>query len=98
MKWKFRTLKGLVGEWRIRRLLRNLGDKYAVYHNVYVRRADGKLTQVDHVIVSRYQVFVLKTKNYSGTIYGEESDTYWTQVLGQKERLFYNPILQNDGI
>lgn len=96
-KWNFKKLKGFVGEWRVRRLLATLSNQYAVYHNVYVRRADGKLTQVDHVIVSPYQVFVLETKNYAGTIYGEESDTYWTQALGQKERLFYNPILQNTG-
>lgn len=97
VRWKFRALKGFVGEWRIRRLVAKLGDQYSMYHNVYVRRSDGKLTQVDHVIVSRYQVFVLETKNYAGTIYGEESDTYWTQAFGKKERLFYSPILQNEG-
>lgn len=47
--------------------------------------------------MSRYQVFVLETKNYVGTIYGEESDTYWTQAVGRRERLFYNPVLQNAG-
>lgn len=95
-KWKFKTLKGFVGEWRIRKLLSKLGDDYSIYHNVYVRRMDGKLAQVDHVIVSRYHIFVLETKNYSGAVYGEESDTYWTQMMAKQERLFYNPILQNE--
>jgi hypothetical protein len=42
-------------------------------------------------------VFVIETKNYSGTIYGGESQREWTQVLqyGQVINKFYNPIKQN---
>jgi hypothetical protein len=41
-------------------------------------------------------IFVFESKNYSGWIFGNSSERYWTQSLqnGQKNR-FYNPVWQN---
>lgn len=52
-------------------------------------------TQIDHVIVSRYGIFVLETKNYKGWIYGNEKDTQWTQVIYKRKERFQNPLRQN---
>ena len=42
-------------------------------------------------------MFVIETKNYSGSIYGTEYGEYWSQYLGNNKYQFYNPILQNSG-
>jgi len=89
-------VKGLVGELQ-GRLAGGLflDDKvYRSVHNVTLQMPDGT-TQIDHVIVSRYGVFVVETKNYSGWIYGSERDAQWTQVLFGKKVRFQNPLRQN---
>lgn len=45
-------------------------------------------------------VFVFESKNYSGWIFGNESQKNWCQTLpkgrgNSNKELFYNPILQN---
>lgn len=57
----------------------------------------GKTSQVDHVVINPNGVFVIETKNYSGRIYGNESQLNWTQVLnyGKVKNHFYSPIKQN---
>lgn len=41
---------------------------------------DGATTQVDHVVVSRYGIFVVETKDYGGWIFGDEFRTYPTEL------------------
>ena len=39
---------------------------------------------------------MLESKNYSGWIFGNEDDRYWTAMMPNKQKnRFYNPILQN---
>ena len=45
-------------------------------------------------------IYVIESKNYSGWIFGNEKQTYWTQTLskgrrGTQKEKFYNPIMQN---
>ena len=42
---------------------------------------------------------MIETKSRAGTIYGDEDDDEWTQVLGYDDRIehvFANPIIQNE--
>lgn len=50
------------------------------------------------LFITQKGIFVIESKNYSGWIFGNEADRYWTVVLegGHKNR-FYNPIMQNRG-
>lgn len=45
--------------------------------------------------------YVIEVKNYSGWIFGNSKNKYWTQTLpgrnGCEKRHFYNPIMQNEG-
>ncbi len=43
--------------------------------------------------------FVFEVKDYSGWIFGNEHQKYWTQVLayGKEKYRFYNPVMQNFG-
>lgn len=58
---------------------------------------NGYTSQIDHIVVSRYGVFVIETKNYKGWIVGGERSKYWKQVIYKNQYPFYNPILQNYG-
>ena len=68
-----------------------------IYHrvdNVIVPAHDGT-TQIDHILVSIYGIFVIETKNLRGWIFGSPEQAQWTQsIFGQKYR-FQNPIRQN---
>lgn len=68
---------------------------YTSFRDVTLPVPDGT-TQVDHIFVSRFGVFVVETKNMGGWIFGGERDRQWTQVFrnGQKAR-FQNPLRQN---
>lgn len=58
-----------------------------------------KTTQIDHVVVSPFGIFVIETKNHSGIIFGDANGSCWTQVLAgiNKRATFTNPIIQNMG-
>lgn len=52
-------------------------------------------TQIDHVIVSKFGIFVIEAKNIDGWIYGDERSSEWSVVKpGRKFRL-QNPLRQN---
>lgn len=88
-------IKGLVGELNIRNILNILPeDKYFLLNDKLLKNSDNT-TQVDHVVASIYGIFVIETKNYSGTIYGSEYADKWTQYIFGHKYPFHNPIKQN---
>ncbi len=88
--------KGWQGEVVIRLACKFLDPKqYHVIHNVTLPAPDSGTTQIDHVIISRFGIFALETKNYGGAIYGSEDDRTWTQAIGNKKIRFPNPLRQN---
>ena len=89
-------VKGYIGEKINSILLQQLPvNEYHIINNLILRLPDGSTTQIDHVIVSAYGIFVIETKNYKGKIYGTERAGQWTQYLGQKSYPFMNPLHQN---
>ena len=54
-----------------------------------------RTTQIDHILVSRFGVFVIETKNYKGWIFANPRLATWTQVFFRKKFKFQNPIFQN---
>lgn len=67
------------------------------YHllNHVTLRHEGETTQIDHILVSRFGVFVIETKDFSGWIFADSLDRYWTQVLFRVRFQFQSPIHQN---
>ena len=91
------SFKGIVGEIVINVAMWLKLDK-DIYHrlnNITLPLADGGSTQIDHVIVSRYGIFVIETKNYKGWIFGNEKQRQWTQVIMGRKYKFQNPLRQN---
>jgi hypothetical protein len=67
---------------------------YHLMNHVTLRLNDGT-TQVDHILVSRFGVFVIETKDYRGWIFADATQANWTQVLFRRRFKFQNPIFQN---
>lgn len=88
-------IKGRRGENTIESLLRRLGNKeYLIYNNIYLK-TDWESTQIDHLIISIYGIYIIETKNYNGWIHGSEYSEYWTQSIYKYKKKFRNPIKQN---
>jgi restriction system protein len=88
--------KGLMGEFIVNTLARFQLDQN-VYHllkNVTLRTEDGT-TQIDHIIVSVYGLFVVETKNIRGWIFGKLQQRMWTQQIYKHRNKFQNPLHQN---
>lgn len=52
-------------------------------------------TQIDHIIVSVFGVFVVETKNMKGWIFGKPNQKTWTQKIYKHSSQFQNPLHQN---
>ena len=68
---------------------------YHLMNHVTIQMDDGT-TQVDHILVSRFGVFVMETKDYKGWIFANATHETWTQVLFRLRFKFQNPIFQNN--
>lgn len=88
--------KGWVGEAIVNLSAHFLLDRktYHLIRNVTLPTEDGT-TQIDHLIVSPYGVFVVETKNMKGWIFGGERQRYWTQKIYRHTQKFQNPLHQN---
>ena len=84
------------GEARLSRALtrRFVAPDYHLLNHVTLHLKDGT-TQIDHVLVSRFGIFVIETKDYKGWIFAGAGDRHWTQVLYRVKFRFQNPIRQN---
>lgn len=69
-------------------------DTYHLIKNVTLPTEDGT-TQIDHIIVSKYGIFVIETKNMKGWIFGGENQRTWTQKIYKHTSKFQNPLHQN---
>ncbi|MCK9608671.1 MAG: NERD domain-containing protein [Methylomonas sp.] len=90
-------MKGVFGEFQVNLIAKLRLDKevYKLFKNVTLPTEDGGTTQIDHVIVSRFGVFVIETKNIKGWIFGSEHQKTWTQKIYRHTNKFQNPLHQN---
>ena len=94
--WNSPKQKGKRGEKLVAgRLRKGLPDEYRILNDIYLPLPDGTTTQIDHIVVSQYGVFVVETKTYSGWIFGDEKSKEWAQSIYHKKSRFQNPMRQN---
>lgn len=88
--------KGMIGEWFINLSIRLFLDQreYHLLKDVTLPIPQGS-TQIDHVIVSRFGIFVIETKNMKGWIFGNPAHKSWTQQIYRRKHSFQNPLHQN---
>ena len=58
--------------------LRN--KSYHKFHNIILPSKNGT-TQIDHLIISVFGLFIVETKNKKGWIFGSEKEPVWTQSI-----------------
>lgn len=85
---------GEIGEESVASILRTLPKDYVVFNDVYLD-IKGYCAQIDHVVISRYGVFIIETKNYTGWIFGNDTSEYWTQTIYDEKYKLRNPLKQN---
>lgn len=94
--------KGLLGEFYTYKYLESLDGYKKFLFNVYLPKESGDTTEIDIILLHESGIYVFESKNYSGWIFGTETQQYWTQTLPigrgrAKKSKFFNPIIQNKG-
>lgn len=90
------NIKGKAGEGLVNLAARLRLDP-GVYHlikDVTIPTKKGT-SQIDYVIVSKFGLFVVETKNYKGWIFADAKSPKWTQMNFKQKHQFQNPLRQN---
>ena len=79
------------------KMLRKGVHPKTIFHDLYLQKRNGEFSQVDIVVATPQGLLAIEVKDYSGWLFGNEKQRYWTQVLnyGKEKYRFYNPIMQN---
>jgi hypothetical protein len=89
--------KGNYGEFLIYNSLERI-ENSKLLSNVYIPKEDGTTTEIDLIMISQTGIYIFESKNFSGWIFGNEKNKYWTQTFkNQEKHKFFNPIWQNNG-
>lgn len=90
------TRIGDLGEYKINIQLDQLPNSCRFLSNLMLYNPKSKTgySQIDHIILSPYAMFIIETKNYSGTIYGSKDRAKW--LINGKFPMG-NPFNQNFG-
>ena len=89
-------IKGKLGERYVQKSFElNFQAPYVLINDLTLKDDQGQTTQIDHIILSPYGIFVIETKNYKGWIFGSAKQKQWTQTIYQRKHKFQNPIHQN---
>ncbi len=88
--------KGELGEYKIDIQLDQLPKDCRYLSDLLVKNAKAKsgYSQIDHVVLTPYGIFIIETKNYQGTIYGGKDRKTW--LVNAKFKMM-NPFVQNYG-
>lgn len=87
---------GDLGEYKIEVQLRQMPMEYKYVNDVLLAnpKSHTGYSQIDHVLVTPYAVFVIETKNRQGSIKGERKYSKW---LVNGKPILPNPLRQNHG-
>ena len=70
------------------------GD-YVINDIIFFNPHTGYSSQIDHILIGSYGVFVIETKNYSGEIYGNDSLRLWKLYRSNDAIEISSPVKQN---
>jgi hypothetical protein len=90
------TRIGELGEHKINIQLDQLPKECKSFSDLMIPNPKSRTgySQIDHLVITPYCLFVIETKNYNGEIKGGRSDQQWTVSNRFK---MYNPLKQNYG-
>ena len=88
---------GLEGEEMTADIISAFPDSFYGFQNVKITY-EGKTSEIDMIVVGPTGVFIIETKNMTGTIIGDYEDQEWVhkkQVNGvTQSKKFYSPVKQ----
>ena len=93
----YKKFRGYMGEFWVKLELKKLPKSENIILNNIVIKTKENTHQIDHIVLSKFGIFVIEMKNYYGLITGSEYSNKWIQYLGKNKYYFYNPIRQNYG-
>ena len=93
----YKEIVGKAGEYGTKKELKKLGKEYLIINDLMIRTEDKKTHQIDHVVISKYGIFVIETKQYDGYITGNDYDKKWCMKAGKNKLYINNPVHQNYG-
>lgn len=90
------TRKGELGEYKITIQLDQFPKNYRHISDLMIENVKSSTgySQIDHIIITTYGLFVIETKNYQGTIYGGKDRKTW--LVNGKFKMM-SPLVQNFG-
>lgn len=90
-----RTRRGNRTEAVVAKKLSKLpAEEYIVLNDLMLPTSYGT-TQIDHVVLSLYGIYVIETKNYTGSLTGSEKSEYWEQYINGFRYKTGNALRQN---
>jgi hypothetical protein len=92
--------KGFEGEVMVAELLKlGLPDDFYLINDVKIKDVNGRVRNIDHVVLSPRGIFVIETKNWKGKITAVEDR--WSTTIGnpsrqtQKNALFIKKVIES---
>lgn len=92
----FKKILGILGERTVARFLSRLDPKKYKIINSLMFDIGGNTSQIDHLVISNFGIFVIETKNIYGWLTGDDYSD-WTLTIYRYKRKIINPIRQNYG-
>ncbi len=80
-------------EEEVKQYLQTQFPNATLLHNVFLKTEHG-VTQIDHILLCKWGVFVIETKSHNGRIDTEKRE--WVQIYKDKVIRFHSPVLQNE--
>lgn len=89
--------KGYYGEYLLFcELYKEVSGVCKILMNLTIPVSAGNTTEIDLLLIHETGLYVFEVKHYTGTIYGKDTDTFWTQYFRTvKNEVFKNPVEQN---
>ncbi|MGY0691486.1 nuclease-related domain-containing protein [Virgibacillus sp. FSP13] len=89
-----KRLKGYIGEKKVDYHLDQLAHRYTILHDVCLKTQNGKTFQIDTIVITQHAIFLIDSKNYTGTITFDTILHQFTRDDGEKETGYRHPITQ----
>lgn len=94
---RYRLYKANAFENKIYSKLANIINQNYVYKNIYIKRQNERLTELDCLAVHTTGIYVFECKNYGGIISGDIDTKEWKHTYENGEKhTFFNPVFQNE--
>lgn len=95
------TNNGKYGEYLTYRNLMSIDGHKKFLFNCYVPKENGETTEIDVIMIHETGIYVFESMNYSGWIFGTETNKQWTQTLpagkGKSHKShFLNPNIKTE--